>query len=386
MQRAPRRRPDVIFERLADGSAVLVDPVSGSTHALNATGAEIWRLCTGRRSRDAIVRAMQRRFDAPQTEIEAGVDTLLDQLADLHVLAGEAPEHAHVAYYNMLGFRARVESDSAEYLDVLDRLNAFFRVPPSADPVDKTGETVGFYEALSHDGGALWEVTFQGEELGWHETLYKAVTSVEFHMCELAIARRTDLAHVHSAALATHKASLLLPGTSGIGKTTFALALALRGRDQGLRLLSDDVVFIRPDTFVPECFPRQFHVHEDALPRLEPLGLRYAPEDHIGQHLCSTVLGKWDRAPGPPIKWVVFPALEPEGRIALTEIPKAEAAVELMRFSKNIRRLPKGGARWVADLLADAGCYRLTRNDDLAAAADVLIELITRERSGILGR
>jgi hypothetical protein len=265
---------------------------------------------------------------------------------------------------------------------VLDRLNVHFRVPApkKSDEPPASAQPIGFYEALSHDDGALWEVTFQGEELSWHETLYKAVTSVEFHMCELAIARRTDLAHVHSAALATDSGSLLLPGTSGIGKTTFALALALRGAPQ-LRLLSDDVVFIRPATFEPESFPRQFHVHEDALPRLEPLGLRYTPEDHVGQHLSPTVLGEWDRAPGPPIKWVVFPTLEPEGEIGLREIPKAEAAVELMRYSKNIRRLPKGGARWVADLLGGAACYRLTRNDDLAAAADVLLELVLPGRS-----
>lgn len=377
-----RRRPDVLFERLADGSAVLVDPVSGTTHALNTTGAAVWNQCNGRRDTAAIVRSLGRRFDAPPKDIREGVEALLEHLAELHVLAGAPPEQEHVAYYDMLGYRVRVESDSAEYVRTLDRLNNFFRVPePAGDDKEQADQVVGFYEAVSGGSGAdgeLWEVTFQGEELGWHETMYKAVTSVEFHMCELAIARRQDLAHVHSAALATAEGSLLLPGTSGIGKTTFALAMALRGRERGLRLLSDDVVFIRPDTFKPECFPRQFHVHEDALPRLEPLGLRYAPEDHIGAHLCSAVLGAWDLSAGPAIRWVVFPRLEPEGEIALEEISKAEAAVELMRFSKNIRRFPKGGARWVATLLEGAACYRLTRNDDLAAAADVLIDLVGR--------
>ncbi len=377
----PRRRPDVLFQDLADGSAVLVDPVSGSTHALNATGAAIWRLCDGRRDTAAIVRSLRRRFEAPAAEIGEGVEALLEHFAELHVLAEVPAEQAHVAHYDMLGYRVRVESTSAEYLETLGRLNAFFRVPAPAAG-DDTAQPVGFYEALLSGKGAPWEVTFQGEELSWHATLYKAVTSVEFHMCELAIAGRPDLAHVHSAALATAQGSLLLPGTSGIGKTTFALALALRGRERGLRLLSDDVVFIRPETLELESFPRQFHVHEDALARLEPLGLRYAPEDHIGAHLCSTVLGQpgeWDRSPGPPIRWVVFPRLEPRGEITLEEISKAEAAVEVMRFSKNIRRFPNGGARWVSRLLEGAACYRLTRNDDLEGAADVLIDLVNRQ-------
>src|SRR5687768_17103228 len=128
----PRRRPDVIFERLADGSAVLVDPVSRSTHALNATGAEIWRLCDGKRDAEAIVRALRRRFSAPVDEMRAGVDALLDHFVELHVLAGVPAEHRHVAHYDMLGYRVRVETDSAEYLATLNRLNALFRVDPPA--------------------------------------------------------------------------------------------------------------------------------------------------------------------------------------------------------------------------------------------------------------
>ncbi len=194
-------------------------------------------------------------------------------------------------------------------------------------------------------------------------------------MCETAIARRQDLVHVHSAALAAPGGSLLLPGTSGIGKTTFALALALRGKDRGLRLLSDDVVFLDPRTLRPECFPRQFHLHEDALPRLAPLGLRYAPDDVIGEHLCSTVLGEWEWSPGPPVRRVVFTQLQPNGKNAVEEMPKSEAAVQLMRFSKNLRRFPRGGLGVVPRLVEAADCYCMTRNDNLAAASDMLIEL-----------
>jgi hypothetical protein len=291
----------------------------------------------------------------------------------LCLVAADGTEHRTRGRARLLGYCARVETDSADYLSVLDRLNAEFRVPPPAP--DGDGAPVAFYEALSHNGGKLWELTFQGEELGWHDTLYKAVTAVEFHLCETAIERRQDLIHVHSAALATPTGSLLLPGKSGIGKTTFALALALSGRPRGHRLLSDDVVFVHPQTLQPECFPRQFHVHEDALPRLTPLGLRYAPEDHIGAHLCSTVLGPWDRSPGPPVRWIVFARLAPGEPFSLEEISKAEAAVELMRFSKNLRRGARGGLDVVPRLVDEAACYRMTRNDDLAAAAAALIGL-----------
>ena len=185
----------------------------------------------------------------------------------------------------MMGFRAEVASNAPELIAALDRLNAYF-------PDARRGRPHGAYEVISYDGGALWELTYRGRELCFREGLHRALSHVEWHICERAIARRHHQLHVHGAALAGPQHSLLLPGRSGIGKTTFALALALRaarmagerpvtqeGRDgaQGrgqLRLLADDVVFLDTQTWRPECFPRAFHVHEDALPRLEPLGLR----------------------------------------------------------------------------------------------------------------
>lgn len=323
-------------------------------------------------------------------------------------LSWEAPEElAHRSLYSVMGFRAEVASSSAAFIATLDRMNAFFRVDGDPGDIDGRYEAIGYGpdQALSAQPGALagpagsapgqpgyaeeglWELTFQDEDLAFREGLVRAVSHLEWHLCEQAIARRNDLLHVHGAALSGpigssgqsgQGASVLLPGRSGIGKTTFALALALRGREQGVRLLSDDVVFLHTGSWAPESFPRAFHVHDDALPRLEPLGLRYAPEDHIGAHLCSTVLDTWEARPGAPLRYVVFPHLDPDGPIALEPISGAEATVELMRYSKNLRRFPRHGLDLVPRLLSQTECYVLRRNDDLAAAADVVLALLAR--------
>ncbi len=136
------------------------------------------------------------------------------------------------------------------------------------------------------------------------------------------------------------------------------------------------MVFLHTDTWRPESFPRAFHIHDDALPRLEPLGLRYAPDDHVGAHLCSTVLGPWDRTPGPPLRYVVFPRLDPHGPLALEPISGAEATLELMRYSKNLRQMPRHGLDLIPRLLERVDCYVLRRNDDLAAAADLVRWLV----------
>jgi hypothetical protein len=269
------------------------------------------------------------------------------------------------ATYRLLTVPFQVVTNSRDFSCTLDRLNAEFRSEPVLRPA-------GIYEALAYEDGSLWELTFQGAELKWCDRLIDAVSYIEWHMCDQAIERRHDLLHVHGAALATPHASLLLPGTSGIGKTTFALALALRG----LRLLSDDVVFIHTDTWQVEPFPRSFHIHDDALPRLVPLGLRYTSEDYIGAYLCSSVLRPWDRTPGPPLRYVLFPRLEPGGSLVLEPITAAEAALELMRYSKNLRRFPRFGLDLVPRLLERVECYLLRRNDDLDAAASLVLDLV----------
>jgi hypothetical protein len=281
------------------------------------------------------------------------------------------PELTHSSRYDMMGFRAEVRSNVAEAIAAVDRLNAFFLVGCDTEPQ-------AVYEVVDH-GEGIWELTFQSEELCFRPSLQRAVGHVEWHMCEQAIAGLKHLLHVHGAAVAGPNASVLLPGTSGIGKTTFAIAIALLGKERGVRLLSDDVVFLHPDTWRPESFPRAFHIHDDALPRLEPLGLKWAPEDHFGAHLCSTVLGQeWDRTPGPPLRHVVFPRLDPDGPISLDPISEAEATVELMRYSKNLRSFPRFGLDMIPRLLSQVRCYVLRRNDDLAAAADAVMDLATR--------
>ncbi len=299
----------------------------------------------------------------------------------VYVSGGEGePTLTQASHYDMMGFRAEVRSNSSQAIASLDRLNAFFLAPPPAPsedshPVAEPAAPAAVYEVVDH-GEGVWEITFQDEELCFRPSLTRAIGHVEWHMCEQAIAGLDDLLHVHGAAVAGANASVLLPGTSGIGKTTFAIAVALLGRERGVRLLADDVVFLHPDGWRPESFPRAFHIHDDALPRLEPLGLRWAPEDHFGAHLCSTVLGrKWDRSPGPPLRYVVFPRLDPDGPVSLDPISEAEATVELMRYSKNLRTFPRFGLDMVPRLLSQAKCYILRRNDDLAAAADLVMDL-----------
>lgn len=371
---APRPRPAIQFGRMLDGSAVLLDSHSGKTYAINATAAEVWELCDGRRMPDEIAAVLLERYEAAPGEVAGAVEALLTQLRHLGVLEplSSVPEAATVAStlphrrrYEMLGFSAEVASDSEDFLAMLDRFNTEFKV---AGP----GTPPAFYEALDY-GDDLWELTFQGQELQWCRSLIDAVGCVERHMTDQAMDWQPELLHAHGAALAGPTSSVLLPGASNIGKTTFALALMLRG----LRLYSDDVVFLEPDTWRPVPFPRTVHIHDDALAWLAAMGLRYQPEEHVGKYLLASALRPWPSEPGPPLRYILFPTWETGGPLALEPLTAAEAAVQLLRVSRNLRRRPRHGLDLLPRLLKGMRCYTLRRNDDLAAAAELVYCLVT---------
>jgi hypothetical protein len=87
----PIPRLDVTFERLQDGSAVLVDAQARS-YALNATGADAWELCTGANSIDQICEALLERYETTPDVIQETLESLLMHFQELHLISfGSAP-------------------------------------------------------------------------------------------------------------------------------------------------------------------------------------------------------------------------------------------------------------------------------------------------------
>lgn len=83
---------------------------------------------------------------------------------------------------------------------------------------------------------------------------------IEFAVFILA-ARGLGLVPLHGACVGRHGRGLLLLGGSGSGKST----LALHGLLQGLDLLAEDAVFVRPADLVATGVPNYLHLKSDAL-------------------------------------------------------------------------------------------------------------------------
>ncbi len=204
------------------------------------------------------------------------------------------------------------------------------------------------------------------------ETALRTAIRLEWHMVSAAVAAENDYVHFHGAALTRAGRTVLIPGGSGIGKSTLALALACNG----FELLGDDIVFVDPASLRTHPFPRALHVHDNALPLLACAGFEYEPRQHLGHYLEADALGSWRREPAGPISTVLFVESDPGGAVETLPMTQAEAAVELGRFSKNLRRLPEFGLPMLQRLLATTHNLRVMRTQDLAAAVRVIREFV----------
>jgi hypothetical protein len=82
----PRRRVDIRFEHMPDGSAVLFDPTNSMTYAITASAAQIWEACDGSRPPDAIEADLADTYDAPRDVIGRDVEALLKHFGELGLL------------------------------------------------------------------------------------------------------------------------------------------------------------------------------------------------------------------------------------------------------------------------------------------------------------
>ncbi|MFM5884498.1 MAG: PqqD family protein [Novosphingobium sp.] len=78
----PTKRRGAFSETAVDDEIVLLNLDDGTFFSLTGTGAQIWPLIDGTRSRDALVAALAAAHDAAPAVVAADLDAFLVQLAD----------------------------------------------------------------------------------------------------------------------------------------------------------------------------------------------------------------------------------------------------------------------------------------------------------------
>ncbi|MBS0419226.1 MAG: serine kinase [Proteobacteria bacterium] len=134
--------------------------------------------------------------------------------------------------------------------------------PPPLQMLSGAGLLCGATQASNfvvvspQDGAALVAVTPRMLRFPYH-TRYELI---EFAVFTLA-ARAQGLVSMHGACVGLADRGVLLMGPSGAGKST----VTLHGLLDGMSFLSEDAVFVTPDTLLATGVPNFLHVRADSL-------------------------------------------------------------------------------------------------------------------------
>ena len=189
---------------------------------------------------------------------------------------------------------------------------------------------------------------------------------------------------IHAAAVERADQVLLLPGGSGIGKSTLCAGLV----DAGWRLLSDELALLDPAG--GRIFPlaRPISLKNDAIDIIRDL----APEVVLGPPATDTRKGtvvhmkppaqsvlRAQEAGSP--RWIVMPAFAEGTPLHLDPISKASAFIRVADHALNYQVLGATGFHALVRLIDACACYEM-RHAALDAAVAALTDLTIEAPSG----
>jgi len=191
-----------------------------------------------------------------------------------------------------------------------------------------------------------------------------------------------DCLQFHASAVEIDGQGVILPGESGVGKSTLTAGL-LAG---GARYLCDEFALVDTRTALLQPYPRALCIKKAAYPVIRDLGLRL----HGGRRHVKSTKGtvgfldplsvRPDAIGRPaPVRFIIFPRYTPGADPALIPIRRAEAAFSLLPTCFNLLRCTRPGVDMVASLVRSAACYRLIVGDLPRTCAQVLALLHGQE-------
>ncbi len=280
-----------------------------------------------------------------------------------------------LARYELLGTTLRAGGTPGRALTAVRQILQAF--PSDADERQPAGAPeLPIYEFLEQDG--RWLVRVNGLGLHLDPDFSTALGVFEWHVVKDALAPRTDLFHMHGAALATPGGDsvVVLAGSSENGKSTLTLALL----ERGFVPFADDVALIEPATLNVHSLHRAFHTSTDSLAMASAqagCAVTSASEVPAGYFIPAT----WAVEPL-PVRTVLFLDLHPGASSTAQKLAPADAAAAILAQALNLDQASRVALQASAALTAQAGCYRVVNG--VLGESVALVERLTR-RSGSAG-
>jgi hypothetical protein len=168
-----------------------------------------------------------------------------------------------------------------------------------------------------------------------------------------------DFLLLHSGAVADGEGALLLPASTGGGKSTLTASLL----GQGFRYLSDDRAPVDPVTSRLYPFPKRISLKRGSMTYFPGLEERLAdrtvlPASQDERFVRPKDLGATVADPA-PVRWIVFPSPDRQGPPRLTRIARAETVEWLAAHTQNMHRYSERGVVLLSRVARDAEAFRL---------------------------
>jgi len=184
---------------------------------------------------------------------------------------------------------------------------------------------------------------------------------VDFHLAD----RSDSGLYLHSACLETDGKAVLMPGSTGQGKTTLTYFLS----KNGFRYMSDEAAFIPLGSLECIGFPRPIHLKPNGVCEPETsqtthiLEIEIATDQSFGQLLDYEFLNPVNIGSSFPVKSIIFPAYQEGRKLSLKKLSTINATFELAQCLINARNLVYNGFPEIQRLTKSVPCYRMEYAD-----------------------
>ena len=199
------------------------------------------------------------------------------------------------------------------------------------------------------------------------------------------ILRRRGWYSLHAAGFSEAGGAVLIPGTSGVGKSTLSVAL-LRAK---FDYLTDDMVFLarRSDTLVVRGLAEDIDVSEQTIrffPELDVLLRSPKTEGFTKRQLCiDDVYGVKPLAESRP-SLIVLPRISGKRESVMKRIDSDEALLEIVpNVLLTEQTVCQQHIRVLAQLVKQVDCYRLETGQDFDRIPALLRQALSKRQEAV---
>ena len=260
-----------------------------------------------------------------------------------------------IAHFKIFDLPIRIESESRRFLEDFGNIFHYFKATgPNLD----LNNCISFRVSIKPTSSIAC-----GNDIIYQSSVYRYILEyLEYKIYTLLIDRLRNYYLIHAGAVALNDKAIMLPASSGGGKTTLIAGLI----KNGFRYFTDEIGIIDPHTLEVYPFPKPLNMKIGSLPlfdNFEPeMELinesQMAIEDKIYHVFVKSASVQPINKPLAVGK-IVFVQYNPNEKSTLTPISRAKAIFEMAKCSFNQFRFKDEGIAILDRLARGCECYEL---------------------------